>query len=74
MAAAETGELISNPISKMKEKEEMAVVAEVGAMMMEEVVEAAITGVEEETTRTCLLHNLIEEAEDVVAEEEIDLQ
>ena len=70
---AEAGEVIRNRMSKMKEIEETAAVVAAGAIMIAEVVEVAITGVEE-TTRTCLLRNLKEEAEDEVAVEETDLQ
>jgi hypothetical protein len=73
----EAGELIPNPMSKMKEKEEMAVEAVDGVMMLVEAVEVAITGVET-TTPTWLLQTQIGEAEAVedvvVAVVEVDLQ
>jgi hypothetical protein len=52
------GELIRNPMSKMKEKEEMAAAEVAGAMMMVVAAVEAITGVEAETP-IYLLHNLI---------------
>jgi len=70
-AVVEAGEVILNPMSKMKEKERMAVVAAAGVVMM---LEEAITGAEVAVTIICHLHNPTEVVAAVEAEEETDLQ